>query len=226
MKPLPGRGKSGSARGCKNAFRWFCSQRAKCHRSWASLQSSLQMSPKVETKCSMAQTHNIFVFSRVPLFKRNHIFLRRTLVLVDATVYPANAQYLNQALNSMATILHFGGHCVGHCQFPVMQSNTTSKAWTSHRRSMEDCFVNNNLDVTNSVTLHFQKPTDSQANDKRRLVQQCLALSSDAEKLLWTIPPVISNIPLIKVADMKGYEEGSKPSPGARAEQQLGMFHS
>lgn len=143
------------------------------------------------------------------------------MILVDATVYPANAQYLTQALNSMATVLHFGGHCLAHCQMPVMQSNTTPKALINHRRSMEDSFVTSNLDVTLPVTLHFQKPADATAQDKRRLSQLCLAVSSDSEKLQWNVPPVISSIPLIKVADMKGYDEGTKPSPAVRAEQPL-----
>ena len=144
------------------------------------------------------------------------------MILVDATVYPANAQYFNQALQSMATVLHFGGHCIAHCQLPVMQSNTTSKALLNHRRSMEDMFVNNNLDVTVPVTLHFQKPADTSNNDKRRLSQLCLAVSSDSEKLMWSVPPVISQIPLVKVEDMRGFDDGSKPGPTARAEQLLG----
>ncbi|CAK9076667.1 unnamed protein product [Durusdinium trenchii] len=148
-----------------------------------------------------------------------------TLILVDATVYPANAQYFNQALQSMATVLHFGGHCIAHCQLPVMQSNTTSKALLNHRRSMEDMFVNNNLDVTVPVTLHFQKPADTSNNDKRRLSQLCLAVSSDSEKLMWSVPPVISQIPLVKVQDMRGFDDGSKPGPTARAEQKGVLAH-
>lgn len=84
--------------------------------------------------------------------------------------------------------------------------------------------MSSQLDVTVPVTLHFQKPADATAQDKRRLSQLCLAVSSDSDKLQWNVPPVISNIPLIKVADMKGYEEGSKPSPASRAEQPLVVY--
>lgn len=145
--------------------------------------------------------------------------LRHTLLLVDATVYPANAQYLNQALQNVVTILNFGPQCVAHCQLPVEQSNTTSKAVVKHTRTIQDTLFDQGMDILNTVTLHFQKPADCAANDKRKVVQLCLAVSADSDKSLWSIPPVISQIPLVKIAEMRGYDSEGKPGPSARTEQ-------
>lgn len=145
--------------------------------------------------------------------------LRHTLLLVDATVYPANAQYLNQALQNVVTILNFGPQCVAHCQLPVEQSNTTSKAVVKHTRTIQDTLFDQGMDILNTVTLHFQKPADCTANDKRKVVQLCLAVSADSDKSLWSIPPVISQIPLVKIAEMRGYDSEGKPGPSARTEQ-------
>lgn len=145
--------------------------------------------------------------------------LRHTLLLVDATVYPENAQYLNQALQNVVTILNFGPQCVAHCQLPVEQSNTTSKAVVKHTRTIQDTLFDQGMDILNTVTLHFQKPADCTANDKRKVVQLCLAVSADSDKSLWSIPPVISQIPLVKIAEMRGYDSEGKPGPSARTEQ-------
>ena len=140
---------------------------------------------------------------------------------LDATVYPADAAYFHSALQILSTVCHFGPHCIAHVQFPVPQSNTTTQALLNHHRTIEDTLHSKGVDINHKMSLHFQKPADSTAQDKRKIMQSCMACFSDAERLMWDPPTVISQLPLIKISDMRGYDAETRPGPSARAEQRL-----
>lgn len=146
---------------------------------------------------------------------------RHALVLLDATVYPADNVYLQNALKNLTTAAHFGNHVLGHLQLPVLQSNTTSKALLKHTRLIEDALVGSGISPHTRVTLQFTLPPDGAASDKRKLSQACIACASDPDKLSWMTPPVIGPLPLCKISDMKGYDAEQRPGPSARAEQSL-----
>jgi len=142
-------------------------------------------------------------------------------VTLDATVYPADAAYFHSALQILATVCHFGPHCIAHVQYPVPQTNTNTPALLNHQRTIEDTLHSKGVEITHKLALHFQKPPDSTAQDRRKVLQSCMVCFSDADKLLWDPPTVISGLPLIKISDMRGYDSETRPGPSARAEQRL-----
>ncbi|CAK8999970.1 FO synthase subunit 1 [Durusdinium trenchii] len=147
------------------------------------------------------------------------------LVLLDATVYPANAAYLEAASQALSTVLHFGGHCIGHIQAPVPHSNTTQTALVKHRGLLEDSLMGKSLDITARVCLNFQRPPDAHQGDKRRVVQDVIAASAESVPSSWNVPSVIGPLPMIKTQDMLGFED-ARPGPTARAEQKGIPCHS
>lgn len=148
--------------------------------------------------------------------------VRYVLVLMDATVFPANAKALSTSVQVLSTVLSMNPRCHGaHVQLPLNQTNTKPTAVISHRRKLEDALVTARMDTSRDVILHFASPPDSTASDKRGGIQSCFAVTQDAKLCAWNFPQVITPIPLVRVADMLGYDENSKPSPSARAEQSL-----
>eukprot|EP00438_Fugacium_kawagutii_P025218 Skav218922 [mRNA] locus=scaffold2606:202536:209042:- [translate_table: standard] len=139
--------------------------------------------------------------------------------MLDATIYPADAGLLDASLQIVATVCHFGPHCIAHVQMPMPQSNTNTNALLRHSRSIEDNLHNRGVDITHRLSLHLAKPADSTAQDKRRAMQSCLSCYSDGERLLWRPPAVIGPMPLVKISEMRGYDAESRPGPTARTEQ-------
>jgi hypothetical protein len=148
-------------------------------------------------------------------------FPRYVLVALDATIYPADAGYLDGALQIVSTVCHFGPHAIAHLQLPVPQSNTNTNALLRHTRTIEDSLHSRGIDITHKLSLHFTKPADSTGNDKRKLMQSCMACFSDGDKLLWQPPSVVGPLPLIRINEMRGYDSETRPGPTARAEQLL-----
>ena len=151
-----------------------------------------------------------------------HSFLRYTLAVLDFTVFPANAMVMKSALETLSLVLNLGPQNLGHIQLPITQSNTTPAAMVKHRRSIEDFFLSNTIDITQSVGLHLRKPSDAHASDRRGCLQSCLAVCQDARKSSWAAPVLIGPLDLVKVSDMIGYEADQRPGATARAEQRLG----
>lgn len=146
--------------------------------------------------------------------------LRYALAILDATVYPANATTLRSALGTMTTVLNLSQNNIAHVMMPVTQSNTTSNALVKHWRIIEDSFIASGLDVTQKVGLHLQKPTEAAGNDRRGGLQTCIAVAG-GRVCAWEPPVVIGPLTLVKVSDMIGYSEESRPGATARAEQIL-----
>lgn len=141
---------------------------------------------------------------------------RFTLVLLDCTVFPANAAYLEGALQHLATVVHFGGHCVGHVQLPMHFSNATLSAWVKHSNTVQQSLLSKKVDFSNLTTLDFRKPSDAASNDKRKSSQTCFSCVSDGDKSLWQLPGV-------KISEMIGWDSENKPGPSARIEQSRGQ---
>ncbi|CAL1167352.1 unnamed protein product [Cladocopium goreaui] len=98
-----------------------------------------------------------------------------TLVLVDVTVFPANAKLVNGALDSLGLLLNMSAQNVGHIQLPVCHTNTSAPIVYKHRRLVEDNLMNTQkIDISQTVALHFSKPDEPHGADKRGGVQTCL----------------------------------------------------
>lgn len=138
---------------------------------------------------------------------------------MDATIYPADATYFNKCLDALGTVLHFGGHCLGHVQMPVPQSNIKEKTLLKHRRAIEDVLNSKGSEVSHHVSLNFVKPSDSHGNDKRGGLQLVVAAAADYDRLQWSVPTVIGPLTLIKVNEMLGFDEMTGPGPTQRVEQ-------
>ena len=150
------------------------------------------------------------------------VCFRYMIAVLDATVFPANAKALANVAQLMSTVLAMNPkNNVAHVQLPVLQTNTNTTALVTHRRKLEDALLSARLDTSTSVVLHFAKSGDATAADKRGGIQACLVLTQDPKQCNWVFPQVIGPIPLVRVADMVGYDAENRPSPSARAEQNL-----
>ncbi|CAK9013327.1 unnamed protein product [Durusdinium trenchii] len=143
------------------------------------------------------------------------------LVMLDATIFPANSKQLMCAFQILTTVLGMAGRNLGHVQLPIPQTNTTSGALVKHRRVIEDALLTNGCDITNTVAVVFEKPSDSTAADRRGGVQTCVAVCQDPKASPWSLPMSIGPLSLVKVSDMLGYDPDSRPGATARAEQML-----
>lgn len=164
----------------------------------------------------ICKKYNMFVLQGLCFYV---VCVRYVLIALDATIYPADAGYLDSALQIVSTVCHFGPHVVAHVQLPVPQSNTNTNALLRHTRSIEDALHTRGIDVTHKLSLNFVKPSDSTLNDKRKMLQSCMACSVDSEKLHWQPPSIVSPLPLIRINEMRGYDSDARPGPTARAEQ-------
>ena len=132
-------------------------------------------------------------------------------MVVDVTIYPANAKLVSTALS--------GNLNAAHVQLPICHTNTTSQVVYKHRRLVEDNLMSSQkLDISQTVALH-SKPDEGHASDKRGGVQTCLFVTADQAASTWQSPQVIGPIPLIRVRDMLGYDTENRPGATARAEQ-------
>lgn len=149
------------------------------------------------------------------------------MVSLDATLWPANAKMLSEAVKTLSNVLHMSSANLAHVQLPVHHAATSHSAIMNHARRLEDMLLNQQLDLQCGVTLLFCKD-DSARSDKRKVTQQCHAVSTKQFRSdsVWNNSTVVQNgyipnLQLIKVTEMVGYDEFSKPTPGARVEQRL-----
>ena len=155
---------------------------------------------------------------------------RHVLVLADFSVYPANATYVGSVLDVLKTILSLSELNAAHVQLPIAQSQTGASALLKHRRAIEDALHQGGCDVTQHVTLLFDKP-ESRRSDGRKASQQCLAVTCLNHKVnSWHTSEavVVGNIgpvPLMKVADMIGHDECQRLGAAARCEQPFAFIN-
>lgn len=151
---------------------------------------------------------------------------RYLVCLLDATVWPANGSMFNAAINVMGQILSLSSAHYGWVQCPVVQSQTTLPAVVKHQHALDLALLKNNMAFGTNIQLLFAKP-DSTAQDTRSTAQRALGVThtnysdtpfneSSAIK-----DGVVGPLPLIKIADLLGYDETTRPGPSGRTEQLL-----
>ena len=154
---------------------------------------------------------------------------RYVVASLDATVWPANSNYLNDAISNLATVLALSPTHVGLVQYPVYQSQTNSITVVKHRHAVDLLLLKANLTAHNLVQMTYEKP-ESSARDGRCLSQLAVAVfhqnfeTSAFKESTGVREGKLGPLPLIRVADMIGFDETRRPGASARAEQQLGLF--
>lgn len=150
---------------------------------------------------------------------------RLVLAMADCSVWPSNATYLQNALNVVKSIANLGPTNAAFALLPLQHAAIHWQALLKHRRSLEDSLASGGLDVLNTVSVMFSKP-NSAGNDKRRPCQQAIfsTTSSTQTENVWTsssgwVSQAIGPVPLVKIAEMIGYDAEVRPTPGSRVEQ-------
>ena len=150
------------------------------------------------------------------------------MAAMDMTVYPADAVYVKNAFNVLGSVASVSPNHADFIMLPVFQRQTTEVARIKHRRAIEDALLKSNLMCGQEFAVLFNKP-DSSANDGRPMAQVCLLpLHSGYGNSPWATVDALQSgrlgpFPLIRVSDMLGYDEVTKPSASARVEQKIGF---
>ena len=154
--------------------------------------------------------------------------VRFVLCGLDTCVWPSNAHYVTNCLNTFTNLRAMSPNNGGHCQTPVIQSQTTTDAWIKHRRMLEDALKKGKMDITVPVALMFNK-TGNHANDKRCVNHPCFFVTSvdHSQGNAWQAASAVSKgligpCALIKCTDMIAYDPDSRHGPAARTEQCCG----
>ena len=145
---------------------------------------------------------------------------------MDMTLYPAGANYVKNAFGVLSSVAAMSPcHC-GFIMLPVLQKQTTDVARIKHRRTIEDYLIKNNMSYGQEVAVLYNKP-DSTSRDGRPMSQVCvLTLHTSYSESSWQESETVTSgrvgpYPLIKISDMVGYDETTRPSASARVEQKL-----
>ena len=154
-----------------------------------------------------------------------HSTPRFVLCSLDTCVWPPNSAYVNNCLATLVNVLQMSPNNAGHCQLPVMQSQTTTDAWIKHRRTLEDALKKGRMGITTGVALTFDK-TSSHANDKRCVNHPCLFVTAldHQQANAWLGAAAVSKCvigpcQLIRVSDMQGFDPDNRFGAAARTEQ-------
>ena len=148
---------------------------------------------------------------------------------MDMTLYPPSASYVKAAFQILSSVTALSPcHC-GFIMLPVLQKQTTEVARIKHRRTIEDFLVKGNMSFGQETTVFYAKP-DAGPRDGRPLSHVCVLTTNNTfSENVWSESEAVSAgrvgpFPLIKVADMLGYDEATRPSASARVEQTLISF--
>ncbi|CAK9079952.1 FO synthase subunit 1, partial [Durusdinium trenchii] len=149
------------------------------------------------------------------------------IVGLDTTLWPSNVKLLNDAVKITSNVLHMSAGNCAHIQLPLCHAATTHATTLKHIRNLQDLLLNAQLDISSEVALIFTKD-DAARSDRRKTMQQryCATTKQFRSESAWNNSKAVqvSHIPglqLIKVTDMLGYDDVTKPTPGARVEQTL-----
>ena len=152
------------------------------------------------------------------------MLFRYVIASIDATVWPANASYLADAVNNLASVLAMSSTHVGVVQYPVFQTQTNGLTVVKRKHTLENLLLKAGLTVYHPIQFLYEKP-DSTARDGRSLSQPAMAVfhgNFDSCCFMECAPVVqgkLGPVPLIRIADMQGFDELRRPSASARAEQ-------
>ena len=152
---------------------------------------------------------------------------RYLVCLLDATVWPSNGVMFNAAINMMGQVLSLSSANFAWVQCPVMQSQTSLPAVVKHQHALDNALLKCNLASGANVQVLFGKP-DSTAQDTRATSQRILGVThtnyypdTPFNESSVIKHGVIGPLPLIKIADLLGYDETTRPGPSGRTEQPL-----
>lgn len=157
--------------------------------------------------------------------------VRLVLALMDCTAWPNDSAYLQGCLQAFNGILSMGPtNSCGLVLSPLEHAQTTDKTILKNRRKLEDFFVASQLDAMRQAAIQYAKAAGAFSSDRRKELQMTWFVTTETcqDENVWTGSQVFKSqmfkeIPLIRVADMLGYDETVRPSPVARIEQTL--FH-
>lgn len=145
---------------------------------------------------------------------------------MDMTLYPPGAAYVKSAFHVLASVTAMSPQHCGFIMLPVLQKQTTDIARIKHRRTIEDHLVKGNMSIGQETTVFYVKP-DAGPRDGRPLAHVCLMTThnSYSDTPWMEADPVtagrVGPFPLIRISDMLGYDEATRPSASARVEQRL-----
>ncbi|CAK9097688.1 FO synthase subunit 1, partial [Durusdinium trenchii] len=140
------------------------------------------------------------------------------------TLYPPGAAYVKSAFHVLASVTAMSPQHCGFIMLPVLQKQTTDIARIKHRRTIEDHLVKGNMSIGQETTVFYVKP-DAGPRDGRPLAHVCLMTThnSYSDTPWMEADPVtagrVGPFPLIRISDMLGYDEATRPSASARVEQ-------
>ena len=141
-------------------------------------------------------------------------------------MWPNNAQYLASCTQAFQALLSMSPCHAGHVQMPVPQCQAIPQAVLKHRRLLQDALNSAGFDVLRDVSLVFDK-AGCPAGDKRDPWHPCIFVTAVGhETNMWSECAVsslrsIGPCPLIRVADMLGFDAENRPGAAARVEQKL-----
>ena len=149
---------------------------------------------------------------------------------MDMTLYPAFAAYVKNAFQILGSVTAMSpGHC-GFIMLPVFQKQTTDVARIKHRRAIEDFLIKGSMSYGQEVAVLYNKP-DSGPRDGRPMSQVCVLTwhTSYKDSSPWSESDAMTSgrigpYPLIRISDMVGYDEATRPSASARVEQTRSRF--
>ena len=206
---------------------------------WRSSCPRCNLSLKV-AKC--AQTDLIVIFKLLSIlrgklwpvfavmFHGTCLPIRYALVTLDCCVWPRNSTYLHACVDALSGLLSMSPKHVGHLQLPMPQAQALPNAVLKHRRQLEDKLIANNLDVLRNITLNFDK-SNLPAGDQREPLHLCTLVTCNAQDgnafndSSAAQSRTIGPCPLIRVADMLGFDAENRPGASQRMEQLLVVFY-
>lgn len=139
-------------------------------------------------------------------------------------MWPANSNYLNEAVSHMATVLAMSSSHIGFVQYPVIKSQTNQTTLVKHRHALDLLLLKAGLTAYHMVQIAYDKP-DSSARDTRCLPQLAMVVfhanfdACDFMESRAVKEGRFGPVRLIRVADMIGFDEARRPAPSARTEQ-------
>lgn len=129
---------------------------------------------------------------------------------------------------TMCSVLSMSASHMGFVQQPILQTQTTQSAMIKHRHALDLAMLKSTLTLKDPVQILYVKP-DSTGRDTRPYCQPAQATFHAN----FNNPPLavseavvrgrLGPCPLLRISDLQGYDEDSKPGASARAEQMLAV---
>ena len=161
--------------------------------------------------------------------KQSQRVVRYVVCSLDATIWPSSTQYVLDCLDFLKNVCSLSPNNIGHVQLPLFHQATTMNAFLGHTRKLQDALLKADLEMSNQLTLMFNKDSARSTTDKRPSTQVCVTPYA-GKSCRWLegdglLGAVLGPLPLLKVSEMEGYdlEAGLRPGAAARLEQPLNM---